>query len=336
MADTSTGRRRAVRTIAATGLGLCAPVALIRNATAAAYPERPLKMVVTYPAGGSTDVIARAVAVRLGERIGQPVLIDNRGGASGMLGSEWVARAPQDGYTLMMAVADTHSINPHVYAGIRYDARRHFTPVGLVGYVSYALIVSPGVAATTVPEFVALARSQPGKLTFASWGVGSSGQVAMELLKAHAKIDLLHVPFQGAAPAIAAVMSGQVDAMMVPLTLADPNHRAGKVRLLGVAAPRRFEGSPDTPTFAEQGLPLTAGVWLGVLGPAGLPATVVARLNRELNAALAEPALRETLVRNGLEAMPRTADAFRSFMRTEYERWGAVVRGAAIRAEGGS
>lgn len=327
-----TGRRRAAcgSLLALAGLGLSA---LTSPALAADYPDHPLKMVVTYPPGGSTDVIARAVAQRLGDRLKQPIVIDNRGGASGMLGAEVAARSPADGYNLIMAVADTHSINPHIYQNIRYDARKDFTPVGLVGYVSYALIVSPGVKATTVPQFVALAKSQPGKMTFASWGVGSSGQAAMEMLKADAKVDLLHVPFQGAAPAIAAVMSGQVDAMMVPLTLADPNHKAGKVRLLGVAAPKRFAGSPDTPTFAEQGLPLTAGVWLGILGPAHMPPETVARLNRELNLALNEGQLRDTLIKNGLEPMPETPQAFRAFLDTEYERWGATLRGAAIRAD---
>ena len=297
------------------------------------YPDRPIKLIVTYPPGGSTDVIARAVATRLGERLKQPVVIDNRPGASGMIGSEAAAKAPGDGYTLIMAVADTHSINPHVYSNIRYDARKDFTPVGLVGYVSYALIVSPAIKATTVPEFAALARQQPGKLTYASWGIGSSSQVSMEMFKADAKVDVLHVPFQGAAPAISAVMGGQVDALMVPLTLAEPNHKAGKVRLLAVAAPKRFIGSPDTPTFAEQGMPLTAGVWLGVLGPANLPADVVTVLNRELNAVLNDAQVRETLIRNGLEPMPDTPQAFKAFLDAEYDKWGKTIRGAAIRAE---
>lgn len=190
--------RRGIRRLACTALA--AGTLLATMAVAQVFPDRPLKLVVTYPAGGSTDVIARVIATRLGERLKQPVVVDNRPGASGMIGSELVAKSAPDGYTLIMAVADTHSINPHVYANIRYDARRDFTPVAMIGYVSYALIVTPSVAATTVPQFVALAKEKPGKLTFASWGVGSSSQVAVELLKADAKVDLLHVPFQGAAP----------------------------------------------------------------------------------------------------------------------------------------
>lgn len=327
------GKRRGACTSLLAATAVMTAVLVTAPIFAADYPNHPIKMVVTYPAGGSTDVIARAVAVRLGERLKQPIVIDNRGGASGMLGTESVARSRGDGYTLMMAVADTHSINPHVYPSIRYDARKDFTPVGLVGYVSYALIVSPGVKATTLPQFVALAKASPGKMTFASWGIGSSSQVAVEMLKADAKIDLLHVPFQGAAPAISAVMSGQVDAMMVPLTLADPNHKAGKVRILGVAAPKRFAGSPDTPTFAEQGMPLTAGVWLGILGPANMPPEAVALLNRELNMVLKDPALKETLIKNGLEPQPETPQAFQTLMNSEYDRWGSTIRNASIKAE---
>jgi len=297
------------------------------------FPSKPIKLVVAYPPGGSTDVVARLVASRLGERLKQPVVIDNKPGASGMLGTEFVARSPADGYTLVLAVADTHSINPHVYKSIRYDAKRDFAPVGTIGYVSFALVVSPSLKATDAPSLVALAKSQPGKLTYSSWGVGSSGHVAMEMLKSHSQIDLLHVPFTGAAPAISAVMSGQVDAMMVPLTLAEPAHKAGRVRILGVAVPKRFSGSPEIPTFSEQGIPLAVPVWLGIQAPAGVPADILNLLNRELLSVLAEPQTRETMVKNGVEPTPESLEATKAFLNAEFDRWGNTIRAGNIKAD---
>jgi tripartite-type tricarboxylate transporter receptor subunit TctC len=302
-------------------------------ARAADYPDHPIKMIVAYPPGGATDVMARAVSQRLGDRLKQPVVIENRPGASGQIGADAVAKSAPDGYTLIFTAADTHSINPHVYPKIAYDARRDFTPVAQVGYLPLALIVNPSVKATNVKEFIALAKAQPGKLTYASFGVGSSSQVAMEMLKAEAGIDLLHVPFQGAAPAVTAIIAGQVDAMMVPLTLAAPNHQAGKVRVLGVAAPARFAGAPDLPTFAEQGIPLNSAPWVGILAPAKVPQDIVDKLNREVNAALEDAQLQETLQKNGLARETRLQPQFKAFLDTEYDRWGTTIRGANIKAE---
>ena len=312
---------------------LLVSVMVVLPARAADYPSKPIHVVVTYPAGGATDVVARAIAVRLGPGLKQSIIVENRPGASGMIGTESVARAAPDGYTLTFTAADTHSINPHVYAKIRYDARRDFTPVALVGHLPYALIINPRVQANSVGQLVALAKQSPGKMTFASWGIGSSSQIAMEMFKISAKIELLHVPFQGAAPAITAVIGGQVDAMMVPLTLAAPNHRGGKVRLLGVAAPGRFVSAPDSPTFAEQGMPLNARAWLGFLGPAKVPPEIVNLLNREINSTLQDPQIRDTLVNNGLEGASGTPQEFESFLNSEYERWGNTIRAAKISAE---
>lgn len=313
--------------------GLALAIAGTAFAAHAAYPEKPIKMVVAYPAGGSTDVIARALAVKLGERLGQPVVVENRGGASGMIGSEYVAQQPADGYTLMFTAADTHSINPHVYAKMRYDAKADFTPVGRVGYLTMALIVHPSKPGT-LAQYTEAAKAKPRGFTYASWGTGSSSQVAMEMFGGMAKVQQVHVPFQGAAPAITAVIGGQVDAMMVPLTLAEPNHRAGKVKLLGVAAPQRVPFAKDLPTFAEQGLPLDGRLWLGVLGPDGMPAEVVKTLNREINAALKDPGLQETMRKNGLEVAPsEDAQAFAKYLDAEYARWGKTIREANIRVD---
>ena len=302
-------------------------------AAQAAYPDKPIKMVVPYPAGGSTDVVARALAHKLGERLKQPVVIENRGGASGMIGSEYVAQQPADGYTVVFTAADTHSINPHVYAKMRYDAKKDFVPVGRVGFLTMALIVNPGKPSGSLSQYIDAARAKPGSFSYASWGNGSSSHVAMEMFNGDAKVKQVHVPYQGAAPALTAVIGGQVDAMMVPLTLAEPNHRAGKVKLLGVAAPKRIEWANDLPTFAEQGLPLDGRLWLGVLGPAKMPAEAVNVLNREINAALQDPALQETLRKNGLEIAGGTAQEFGKYLEAEYDRWGNTIRGASIRVD---
>jgi tripartite-type tricarboxylate transporter receptor subunit TctC len=290
-------------------------------------------MIVAYPPGGATDVMARAVAQRLGDRLKQSVVVDNKPGASGQIGTDLVAKSPPDGYTLIFTAADTHSINPHVYPKIAYDSRRDFIPVAQVGYLPLALIVNPSVKANNVAEFIALAKANPGKLTYASFGLGSSSQVAMEMLKGEAKIDLLHVPFQGAAPAVTAIIGGQVDAMMVPLTLAWPNHQAGKVRALGVAAPKRFAGAPDIPTFAEQGIPLNSAPWVGVLAPAKTPMDIVDKLNREITAVVDDPQVQETLLKNGLQPETKKQPDFKAFLDAEYDRWGATIKSANIKSE---
>lgn len=298
----------------------------------AAWPDKPVKMVVAYPAGGSTDVVARALAARLQERLKQPVVIENRPGASGMIGSEFVARAPADGYTMLFTAADTHSINPHVYAKMRYDAKRDFVPVGMVGYLTMAMIVHPSKPAT-VAQYIDAAKASPGAFTFASWGLGSSSQVAMEMFSGATKVRQVHVPFQGAAPAITAVIGGQVDAMMVPLTLAEPNHRAGKVRLLGVAAPKRMPWANDLPTLAEQGVPLDGRLWLGVLAPRGTPVEVVTAMNAAINASLTEAVLQETMLKNGLEISSGTPQSFSTYLEGEFERWGKTIRDANIKID---
>jgi len=310
-------------------LGLAAAFALSAHA---AFPDKPVRMVVPYPAGGSTDVIARALAATMGEKLKQPVVIDNRGGASGMIGSEFVAAQPADGYTVVFTAADTHSINPHVYAKMRYDAKRDFAPVGVVGYLTMALIVNPAKS-TSVAEYVQAAKARPRSFTYASWGTGSGSQVAMEMFNAVAGIEQVHVPFQGAAPAITAVIGGQVDAMMVPMTLAEPNHRAGKVRLLGIAAPKRVSWAADLPTLEEQGVALDSRPWLGVLAPAKVPAEAVDVLNKAINESLKDPRLQEVMRKNGLEITSGSAQDFARLLDVEYERWGKTIRDSGIRID---
>jgi tripartite-type tricarboxylate transporter receptor subunit TctC len=323
-------RAAALLTAFAAFLGL----AVISDEVRAEYPDKPIRLVVPWPAGGGSDVVARAVAQAMGDELKQPIVIDNRPGANGGIGSAAVARAPADGYTLIWVTADTHAMNPHVYPKLGYDPRTDFTPIGLAGYFPYALIVNANFPANTFAEFVQQAKQNPGKVTFASWGVGGSAHVAMEMVRSQANFNVLHVPYTGAAPAIAAVAAGQVDSMIVPMSVAKPQAEGGKVKILGLAASKRFVGAPDLKTFSEQGVPVDAGTWVGFMAPAGTPDAVLQRLNRALTAVLGNQQLREQLVKMNVEpATPMTTAQFKSFIANEYERWGKTIRGANIRSE---
>lgn len=302
-------------------------------AFAADYPDRTIRLVVPWPAGGGSDVVARIVAQPMSERLKQSIVIDNRPGANGAIGTDIVARAPKDGYTLVWATADTHAINPHVYPKITYDPRRDFASVGIAGQFPYALVVNPGFPAATPAEFIARAKANPGKVTFASWGIGGSSHVAMEMFKQIGGFDALHVPFQGAAPAVQAVVAGQVDSMILPMAAADPHARANRIKLLGLAAPNRFSGTPDLKTMAEQGYAVNGGTWLGVMAPAGTPPEILATLNRALNATMELPAVKEQLLKINTEVMTMTVPQFKSFVDAEYDRWGKTIRDAGIKAE---
>ncbi len=298
----------------------------------AAFPDRPIRLVVGYPPGGGTDVIARIFATQMTERLKQPVVIENRPGAAGMIGTEFVANAPADGYTMIFTASDTHSINPHVYPKIRYDARRDFVPVGLAGFLTMALVTNnsqPG----TLKEFVAAARAKAGAFNFASWGVGSSSQVAMEAFLAASGMKMTHVPFQGAAPALTAVLGSQVEAFMVPMTLAEPNFRAGKLKLIGVAAPQRVPWAKDIPTLAEQGIDSDGSIWLGVLAPAKVPAEAVNAVNKALNDVIADPSVSANLYKSGFIPKGGSAQEFGAYLQREYERMGTVIRNAGIKAD---
>jgi tripartite-type tricarboxylate transporter receptor subunit TctC len=298
----------------------------------AAYPDRPIKLVVGYPPGGGTDVIARIFATQLTERLKQPVLVENRPGAAGMIGSEFVANAPADGYTMIFTASDTHTINPHVYPKIRYDARRDFTPVGLAGFLTMALVTNnsrPG----NLKDFIAAARAKPGSFNFASWGIGSSSQVAMESFLAASGMKMTHVPFQGAAPALTAVLGSQVEAFMVPMTLAEPNFRAGKLKLIGVAAPQRVPWAKDIPTLAEQGIDSDGSIWLGVLAPARAPVEAINAVNKALNDVIADPAVSANLYKSGFIPRGGSVQDFNTYLQREFERMGKVIRDAGIKAD---
>ena len=299
----------------------------------APYPAQPVKLVVPWPAGGGTDAVSRHVASAMALQIKQQVVVDNRPGANGMLGTEAVSRAQPNGYTLGIASVETHAINPHVYKKVGYNVQKDFTPVAWVGQFPYAMAVRPGLEVRDIAGLVALAKAQPGKLSYASWGVGSSSQSAFEMFKQAAKIDVLHVPFQGAAPAITALASNQVDVLMVPLSVAMPQQQGGRLKLLGLASAKRLPAAPDLPTLTEQGFSVEGGTWLAVMGPAGLAPSVVEQVNRAVNAALDTAELRATLTKLGVEPLTSTPAGVQARIDAESARWSAVIKNAGIQLD---
>ncbi len=298
----------------------------------AQYPDKPVKVVVAWPPGSPTDSVARIVSERLAQRLGQPVTVDNRPGANGTIGTTYVAKAAPDGYTLVFGTADTHSINPHVYKSLQYDAIKGFEPISLVGVVNFLLISRPNFEQSDLQSLVAAAKLQPGKISYATWGTGSSAHVAFALLEQAAGIQLLHVPFQGSAPAMNAIMGSQVDIMVTgaPLT-ADTNRKAGKIKVLGISAPRRAAALPDVRTYAEQGVTdAQAGSWYGLLAPAGLPAAVRDRLANETIAILKVPETAKRIEGFGWTVVGNTPAEFSAFLRAELDRYGKVIRSRGI------
>ena len=300
--------------------------------SASDYPNKPVKMIVTFPPGGGMDTMARLLSGPLQDRLKQPIIVDNRPGASGMIGAEAAAKSLPDGYTLILGSADTHAINPAVFTNIRYDAIKDFAPVALLGDLPMTLVVNPSVPANSIEEFLRIVKERPGKLTYSSWGIGSGSQIAMETILQPGKLEMLHVPFPGSAPAIAALMGGQVDAMMVTLPTSEPNHIAGRVRILGVTPIRRPAGSPDYP---RAGMPPDLGIWVGVFAPAKTDPAIVAQLNRELKAMLDDAAVRASFAKTGLEVVPTIAPPaeFARFVAASNASWGKTVREAKIQVD---
>lgn len=299
----------------------------------ASYPTQPIKLIVPWPAGGGTDAVSRHVAAAMGQHLKQAIVVDNKPGVNGMLGTEAVSRAQPNGYTLGIASVETHAINPHVYKKVNYNAQKDFTPIAWVGQFPYAMAVRPGLEVKDVAGLVALAKKESGKLSYASWGVGSSSQIAFEMFRQAAKIDMLHVPFQGAAPAITALASNQVDVLMVPLSVAMPQQQGGRLKLIGLASPKRLAAAPNLPTLAEQGFAVEGGTWLAVMGPAGVSPAIVEKVNHAVKAALDTPELTATLVGLGVEPKTATPAEVQSLIDSESVRWSSVIKTAGIRLE---
>ena len=301
----------------------------------AQYPARPVRVMVGFAPGGPNDIIARAYSARLAESLGQPFVVENRTGAAGNLAAEAVARAAPDGYTLMLGSTGTNAVNPSLYASLPFDPVRDLAPVAVVATSPSALAVHPKVAARSVRELVALARAQPGRLTYASAGSGSSQHLSAELFKQAAGVDIVHVPYKGAAPGITDLLAGQVDMSFAPVANVVPYAKSGKLRLLAVTGAARSEFAPGVPTVAESGLPgFDVVTWYAVFATSGTPAGVVDRLNAELRKIAQSAQLKEQLAGLGIDAAASASPAeARAYRDAEVERWGRLVRALGVKAE---
>jgi tripartite-type tricarboxylate transporter receptor subunit TctC len=315
--------------------------ALLLTATAPAalaqgnYPNKPIRLIVAFPAAGSTDIIARLVGQRLSTSLGQQVIIDNRGGAGGTIGTEIAARSAPDGYTLTMGTTSTHVIAPAAYTNLKYDPIKDFMPITLVATTPYLLVLNPSVKAANLKEFIALAKSQPGKLNYASAGTGSTTQLAMEMLKIAAGIDVVHVPYNGNGPAGTAVLGGQVQALFGSMPAVLPQAKAGKVRPIAVGTPKRSPALPDVPTVAESGYPgFDASLWLGFFAPKGTPIAIVHRLHGELVKIATSPEMKEQFERNGAEPLHNASSIeLERLVKTEITKYSKVIKAANIKLE---
>jgi tripartite-type tricarboxylate transporter receptor subunit TctC len=298
------------------------------------FPSKPVRLIVTSPPGGSNDILNRIVGAKLGELLGQPVLIDNRPGASGFVAAEMVAKSAPDGYTLLAATEATLVANPLFFRNVPYDSQRDFAPVTIAVEIGYVLLVHPSVPAKSVEELIALARTAPGRLNYASSGNGSAFHIGMELFKRMAGVDIVHVPFKGSALSVNAMLAGEVQIMLNGTPNGVPLAKSGKLRALAVAGARRSPLAPELPTIAESGLPgYEMSGWFGTVAPAGTPAAVVAVLNREYVRALHVPEVRERLEGYGFDVVGNTPEEFASRMRSESQRLARVIRESGAKPE---
>jgi tripartite-type tricarboxylate transporter receptor subunit TctC len=309
-------------------------VALTTAVTAQDYPTKPIRMIIPFPPGGGSDVTGRVVATALGERLGKQVIVDNRAGAGGVIGSELAANAPKDGYTLLM-VSLAHTVNPSLYdLKGRYDPIKSFTPVAIIAASPVVLVVNPGLPVHSVADLLALARKQPGKLQYASAGVGSVTHLAGELFKYTAKVNMLHVPFKGAGPATVDVVGGHTSLMFGGLLATTPQVRSGKLRAIGMGSLKRNPIFPDVPSISEAGVPGYETVnWFGLVAPAGTPAAIVERLHREITAVQNAPAVRKQFDSDGATIMRMSPAEFGTYMVADMTKWGRVVKEGGIKSQ---
>jgi tripartite-type tricarboxylate transporter receptor subunit TctC len=299
----------------------------------AGFPERPVHVIVPFTPGGNTDIVTRIVAQGLSEELKQSVVVENRPGASAAVGAAYVAQAKPDGYTMLLGTAESHALNPHLRKDLPYDPLKDLPAVGIVDYFPLSVVIDPKLPAKDLAGFVAYAKQRPGKLNFASWGNGSASQVAFELVKQVTGIDLVHVPYKGAAPAIKAVAAGEVQAFVVPLSVARPQAKDGRVKLLAVLSEKREAAAPEVPTAKEEGIPVVVSGWHIFAVPAGSPPAVVERLNQALYAASSRPEVKERLLKVGSQPARSTPAQAQAMVHSEYERWGEVARKAGLKPQ---
>jgi tripartite-type tricarboxylate transporter receptor subunit TctC len=310
--------------------GAVALPAVSRLASAQTYPARPVRIIVAFPAGNASDVIARLIAQALSQQLGQQFFVENRPGAGGSIGTEVVVRAPPDGYTLLMSVVTSNAINATYYANLKYNFIRDIAPVASIGGGSYVMAVNPSVAAKTLPEFIAYAKANPGKINMASTGNGTPTHVFGELFKTMAGVDLLHVPYSGSF--LPDLLGGQVQVVFGPIAQLVELIQAGKLRAIAVTAAAGQATLPNIPTVAEFVPGYEASVRYGIVAPRNTPAEIIDRLNKEINAALADPKMKARLADLGAVAMPMTSAEFGTFIADETEKWAKVIRMAHIKA----
>ena len=313
------------------GLALAMVVA---PAFAQDWPAKPIHFIVPYPAGGPVDAVARLLGQKVGESLHQPVIVENKPGAGGNIGADFVAKAPADGYTILMGAVATHAINPALYPSIPYDAARDFAPITQVAATPNVLVVNPAVPAKSVKELIEYARKNPGKLNFGSGSTGSAGHLAGELMKSMAGIDMTHVPYKGAAPAMQDLVAGRLDLMFDNLASAQGQIKAGTVRALAVTTAKRSPLAPDLPTIGESGLPgFDISTWFGVFAPAKTPAPVVQKLHDAFAAALALPDVRERMLTLGAEPVASTPKEFAAYIDAEAKKYARLVKASGAKAD---
>ena len=314
---------------------LIAALLVVSTASSAqSYPSKPIHIIVPYPAGGTSDILARTIGQRLSESFGQPVIVENKPGANGNVGADLVAKAPADGYTLLLADIGALVISPSVYPTLPFDPVKDFAPVTMVAYSPHILVVHPSVQAASVKELVGLAKSKPGKLNFAISGVGGAPHLAGVDFAMRTGIDWTYIPYKGGAQAIADVAGGQADVTLNGMLATYPLVQGGKLKLLAVSSAKRMSTIPDVPTIAESGVPdFESGSWQGVVAPVGTPREVVARLNAEILRIVNAPEMRDRLGKQGADVRTNTPEEFGTFIRSETAKWAKVVKDANIKVD---
>ncbi len=311
-----------------------AGIALAADAQAQAYPTKPIRMICPFPPGGTTDLVARLVAQKLSEAWGEQVIVDNRGGAGGVIGTEMAARSAPDGYTVLLGSITTHAVNPALYKKISFNPIKDFAPVSLVVSSPQLLAVHPSVPAKSVKELIALAKSKPGQLNYASAGSGTSPHLTFELFRSVAGIDVTHVPYKGTGPAITELVGGQVQMMITGVVALMPHVKSGKLRGVAVTSMKRVSALPNLPTIAESGLPkFDVSSWFGVFLPAGTSRAIVTKMNGEVRKILEIPEVRQRLIDLGADPASNSPEEFATYVKAEMARWGMVVRETGARVD---
>jgi tripartite-type tricarboxylate transporter receptor subunit TctC len=303
-------------------------------ALGADFPVRPIRLIVPYPPGGSTDFIARLISERLAEQLGQPVIVDNRGGAATVIGTEIAARSPTDGYTLLIGTVTTLAVNPALKSKLPYHPERDFAPVSMLAAQPYLLGAHPSIPAATVPQLITHAKANPGKLSFGSAGLGSGAHLAGEMFNHMAGVAIVHVPYKGTGPALTDLMGGRIDLLYAGVAILRPHAQSGKLRLLAVTSEKRSAGVPEVPTIAESGVAgYATNTWNSLVAPRGTPQPVIKRLNRAVVAVLNQPEVRERLVEQGVDPDPGTPAQLSAHIRREMERFAKLIQAIGLKVE---